>query len=140
MCDSKRRISTSPNWGVMALGGLGIVSLIYFYRDGVLHPEEYGDPISLEKTIVYSLLCFYAIVQFSIHYTFSEKYLIVKFLGIPFRFVQWKSIYGAIYLHTWYENRQGQIRLRNSPGVVKGSAIFVSLGYCRQFNPEYDTR
>ena len=140
MSDSKRRISTSPNWGVMILGGISIAILSYFYNDSLLHPEEYSGPMSLEKTIVYSLLCIYAIVRFSVHYTFTEKYLTVRFLGIPFRFIPWRSIRGAIYLHTWYENRQGQFRPRPSPGVVKGKAIFVSLGYCRQFDPEYDTR
>lgn len=140
MSDFKKRISTSPNWGMMILFGALIAGLIYYYKDGVLHPEEYRDPTSLEEIVFYSVLGLYMMVTLAIHYTFSKKYLIVRFLGIPVRFIRWKSIYGAIYLHTWHENRQGQVRTWRSPTVAKGSAIFVSLGGCRQFNPEYDTR
>ncbi len=140
MSDSKNRISTSPNWGLIIIAGFFIVAFVYFYRDGVLYPEKYKDPPSLHSAIFYSTLCLLVIASQFVHYTFSPKYLIVRFGGIPFRFIQWKSISSAIYLHTWHESRQGQLRLRHMPGVVKGYAIFVSLGYCRQFNPEYDTR
>ena len=117
-----------------------IAGFIVFYRDGVMHPEKYREPPSMDEVVFYSTLLLYLICICSVHYTFSEKYLVVKFLGIPFRFILWRSIHGAIYLHTWHESRQGQLRTWQTPSVVKGNAIFVSLGYCRQFNPEYDTR
>ena len=140
MSDSKHRISTSPDWGAMIFFAILVAGTLYFYHDGICHPDKYEDPMSLDYLIVSVLLGVYAIIICSVHYTFSEQYLIVKFLGIPFRFILWRSIHGAIYLHTWHESRQGQLRTWQTPSVVKGNAIFVSLGYCRQFNPEYDTR
>ena len=60
------------------------------------------------------------------HHTITPKHLIIRFLGIPVRFVPWKDVTGAIYIHSWDFSESNH---------KTGNCIVVSFVGCPRFDP-----
>lgn len=133
----KQKNTTAPDFGAFGIG-MAIVSLFVWFFLHEIKKSQSGPIPSY-------ILCFILIALFLIlslrsliHYSFTEKHLIVRFAGIPINKIYWRSVSSAIYLTKWKEN--GKIKYKFSPSVMEGHAIFVSLYGCPPFDPTRNSR
>lgn len=132
MSGSEKRVTVPPAWATFILGAA------LAYALSVVNSMGNQNNKNSFPFIMCMVLLFIIVIYSCVHYTFTDKYLIVRLLWIPIRYIRWSEVSHAIYVHTWREN--GNFRHRYSPAVMKGHGIIVSLGYCPPFNPQYTIR
>ena len=86
-----------------------------------------------------TLLLFFYILCFGIHYRITEKYLWVCFACLPIRRIKWNRISGAQYVHAWRDPKMRYQRFSN-PGPVTGSIIYVTIDRCTPWIIQYTPR
>lgn len=84
-------------------------------------------------------LVVYSVLRFGVHYRFTEKYLLVCFIGIPVRWVKWSRITWAQYVHAWRDPKTKFQRF-SSPGPVTGNIIYVTIDHCAPWHARYTPR
>lgn len=128
-----------PNWKKILLGFWGVflsgwVVFVFAIPSRQLLPQLFFIPMALMYT--------YAFLRTGIHYSIHNKYLLMRFWGIPLRKIPWIQVTTAIYLHKWMDHRfthdAGSIRLRRS--IVYGRMIYITLDQCPDYCPESQSR
>ena len=93
---------------------------------------------------VYVLFFLVALLRSCVHYEISERYLVAKFLGIPFRFIPWEKIAEAQYVHAFKDVRLKYAVLMKGiiPNVGHSyeTIIYVTLKGCLPYIPLYHIR
>lgn len=91
---------------VLILTLLGMTWVVWLFKqEGETIPFRY-------KGIM--IACFIAFLMCCRHYTITEHHLVVRFFGIPYRWIRWENISGCAYICN-LSNRYGAAY---SPSVV----------------------
>lgn len=101
-------------------------------------------PIYVYVISVYFGVSLVSLLRHSVSYSFTERYLIGKILGIPFRFIRWDSIQYANYYHVWKDVIPTySVFIRGMAAKCHtnyGNIIYVTMYGCPRYSPKYMVR
>lgn len=63
------------------------------------------------------IACFVVLLMYCRHYTITEQYLIVRFCGIPYRWIRWEKVSGVAYI----------AKMTNRYGATFPRSILITL-------------
>lgn len=129
--DRVRKPSTYiPPYWVMIVFGLCLLALVWFASAYLAEP---GEPPIWQTDVRYEFVAFSGWVILFInlvHWSIHEKYIWVRFLGIPIRKIRWENVERAEYIYKWSTGAKF--------GKMEGQGIFITLKGCPYFTPEID--
>lgn len=132
---SDKHKTTPINFPVFLICLIFIRAFVYFFLDDSLSIDKILE--ELFPTVFLILLFVIAAVMSLKHYSFTEKHLIVRFLGVPVKRIDWRSVSHAVYAKQWRINK-GKLKYKFAASAGKGNAIFISLYGCPPYDPEHD--
>ena len=134
LASSKQSRTTPINFTVFLFCAICIRVFIYFFLN-----DSIGIEVILEKIEPTLLITFFVVLAATslTHYSFTEKHLVVRYLGIPVRRIDWRAVSYAVYAKQWRANG-GKTKYKFAASFGKGNTIFVSLYGCPPYDPEKD--
>ena len=132
---SNKYKTTPMNLPLFLICLIFIRAFVYFFLEDSLSIVKI-----LEELVPTILIVLFAILGVTAlkHYSFTKKHLIVRFLGIPVRRIDWRSVSHAVYAKQWRVNG-GKIKYKFTISSETGNALFLSLYGCPLYDPESDT-
>lgn len=126
--NSDTRMTTPFRWKqcILSLVVWLLLVLIVVHRNSIEHYYRPGD-----GTRGLAVLLGVVTVMFGFHHTITKKHLIVRFCGIPIRFIPWSQVNHAVYIHTWNDGGKSD---------VHGHCVVVTLLGCPRFVPLHNGR
>ena len=126
--------TTPINFTIPLICAVFIRAFIYFFLDDSLNAVKILE--NLGPSVLIILFAILAVTSLK-HYSFTEKHLVVRFLWIPVKKIDWRSVSYAIYAKQWRVNN-GKVKYKFTISSGKGNAIFLSLHGCPPYDPKND--
>lgn len=110
--EQKKKINVPPEVNILTmliLSLLGMVWVIWLFKQ-----EGESVPFRYQGIVV---ACFIAFLMYCRHYSITEQFLIVRFFGIPYRWIRWEKVSGCAYIS----------KMTNRYGATYSTSIVITL-------------
>ena len=131
-----KSVTIPPYWPHFTLALIGVLLGLFAGEEPYWQAVKTVSRRALFMRRALIIMGFYILVRNSVHCSVRKKHLIIRFLGIPVRFIRWENISTVQYLYKW-GNTKREAKGSNW-NKQTGQGLIITLKGCPPFIPASD--